>query len=469
MTRVKVRGRAAAYPVAESRFFTAVPPEFTVSGIPCPETVPAALLSHPSKLFVETTTRCNLRCAMCVKQTDGNGVVEGDLAAETFAALAPAFPRLESLVLSGVGEPLLHPGLEGFVRRARRDMPDAGSIGFQSNGLLLDGARAVALLDAGLDRICLSLDAVSPGTFRRIREGGEVSAVERALGALAAAEAETGRRLEKGVEFVAMRDNVGELPRVVRWAAERGASFALVTQVLPYDEELVAQAAYDPNTDVAVGFFQPWRERALREGIDLDRYFPVLWKYTKTPEEQRIIDFVEAMKADAHGRDIFINVQKILERDEHWVERVAEVFGEAAAVARAVGLDLRLPEVVPNGARRCDFVEEGSAFVAWDGGVHPCYFLWHGYRCFINGREKFVRPKVFDHVGGRDILEIWNDPAFGAFRESVTRYDYPFCSDCNLAKCCDYVQAEEFEQDCYINVEPCGDCLWCKGVFQCLR
>lgn len=42
-------------------------------------------------------------------------------------------------------------------------------------------------------------------------------------------------------------------------------------------------------------------------------------------------------------------------------------------------------------------------------------------------------------------------------------------SDCNLAKCCDYVQAEEYEQDCYINAEPCGDCLRCQGVFQCLR
>ncbi|WP_461394963.1 radical SAM/SPASM family putative metalloenzyme maturase, partial [Deferrisoma sp.] len=344
-----------------------------------------------------------------------------------------------------------------------------GWIGFQSNGLLLDGARARSLVEAGLGRICLSLDAVSPATFARIREGGDVGALDRAFAALAEAERAVGRRVEKGIEFVAMRDNVAELPAVVRWAAGRGATFALVTQVLPYDERLVDQAAYDPNTDVAVGFFEPWRERARREGIDLGCYFEVLWKYTKTPEEQRIVEFVEAMKADAHARDIFVNVQKILERDEAWLERVQEIFAEAARAAAEVGLDLRLPEVVPRGDRRCDFVEEGSAFVSWDGGVHPCYFLWHGYRCFVNGREKFVRPRVFGRVPEREILEIWNDPAFRAFRESVIRYDYPFCSDCNLAKCCDYVQAEEFEQDCFLNAEPCGDCLWCKGVFQCLR
>ncbi|WP_461395713.1 radical SAM protein, partial [Deferrisoma sp.] len=128
-----------------------------------------ALRPHPTKLFVETTTRCNLRCAMCVKQTRENAVAEGDLAPEVFEALAPAFPRLEALVLSGIGEPLLHPGLERFIRRAREAMPAEGWIGFQSNGLLLDGARARSLVEAGLGRICLSLDAVSPATFARIR------------------------------------------------------------------------------------------------------------------------------------------------------------------------------------------------------------------------------------------------------------------------------------------------------------
>ncbi|MHB8763246.1 MAG: radical SAM/SPASM family putative metalloenzyme maturase [Deferrisomatales bacterium] len=430
---------------------------------------PPALRPHPSKLFVETTTRCNLRCAMCVKQTRDHGVAEGDLAEATFAALAPALPHLEALVLSGIGEPLLHPGLESFLRRARAALPPGAWVGFQTNGLLLDEARALALVEAGLDRVCLSLDAVSPATFGRLREGGEVGALDRALGALAAARRRTGRAVEVGIEFVALRDNLAELPEVVRWAGRRGVSFALVTQVLPYDEALVAQAAYDPNTDVAVGFFEPWRDRARREGVPLDRYFSVLWKYQKTAEEQRIVDFVEAMKADAHGRDLFVNVQKILERDEPWIARVRGHFAEAAAAALEAGVDLRLPEVVPSGARRCDFVEEGSAFVSWDGRVHPCYFLWHGYRCLVNGREKFVRPRVFGDLAERGVLETWNDPAFRAFRESVTRYDYPFCSDCNLAKCCDYVQAEEFEQDCYINAEPCGDCLWCKGVFQCLR
>ena len=85
--------------------------------MPRPEMLPPQQRPHPSKLFVEVTTRCNLRCAMCVKQAPGQGLVDGDMTAATFERLAPAFPFLEALVLNGIGEPTLHRGLEAFIGR----------------------------------------------------------------------------------------------------------------------------------------------------------------------------------------------------------------------------------------------------------------------------------------------------------------------------------------------------------------
>jgi putative metalloenzyme radical SAM/SPASM domain maturase len=377
---------------------------------------------------------------------------------------------LESLVLSGIGEPLLNPNLVQFIAEARERMGDSGWIGFQTNGVLLYRDRAFALARAGVDKVCLSLDAVSPDTLGHIRGGADIGSLERAMTALCEAR-EVRPGLQIGIEFVAMRDNLAELSKVIRWGARRGADFMIVTQCLPYDESLVEQASYDPNTDIAVGFFKPWKERAAREGVDIDRYFEILWTYykSKTEEEWRIYDFIEEMKKAASDRDIFLNIVELLKRDEDWYEQVARIFAAASKVAEEVGLDLTLPEVLPKGERSCEFVENDGMFVSWDGQVHPCYFLWHGYRCFINGREKFVTPKVFGDLSQTAAAEIWNDPAYVEFRRSVAAYDYPFCSDCNLGKCCDYVQAEEFEQDCYINHEPCGDCLWCKGVFNCLQ
>ena len=431
--------------------------------------LPPTLREHPSKLFVEVTSRCNMSCAMCVKQTSGGADPEGDLSMPLFRALAPAFPGLDAFILNGVGEPLLHPQLEEMIRAARERMPTEGWVGFQSNGLLLTDARAVSLASAGLDRICFSIDGVSPETFRKVRKGGEIEGVERALAAMAAAKNHCGRPdLQVGVEFVVMRGNLRELPDALRWSAARGATFAIVTHVLPYDLYHGKEAAFERNTDEAIAIFRKWEETGRREGSDIHRYFDILWKYAKSPEEAKILKFVEAMRADAMGRGVFLDMKKLLSADRGHVDEIAGVFAEAEEVARKEGIDLRLPGVSLKEKRKCSFVEEGGAFVSWQGAVSPCYFLWHRYSCFAHGWKQSVQPKVFGKLEERGILEIWNDREFRAFRESVIRYDYPYCTSCSLAPC-DYVQTEEFEQDCHIRNVQCGSCMWCMGVFQCMR
>jgi hypothetical protein len=136
-------------------------------------TILPAHREFPSRLFVATTTRCNLRCAMCVKQTGGSGIVDGDIFTAIFDALEPALAFAEALILNGIGEPLLHPELENFISKGKSLMPHGSWVGFQINGLLVDENRDLSLVKAGLDRICLSMDSVCPETFREIREGGE--------------------------------------------------------------------------------------------------------------------------------------------------------------------------------------------------------------------------------------------------------------------------------------------------------
>lgn len=539
----------------------------------------------PSKLFVETTTRCNLRCRMCVKETWDRSVMEGDMADGTFAALEEVFPHLEALVLNGVGEPLLDARLEEFIRRAKGLMPVGSWVGFQSNGMLMDARRAASLVEAGVDRVCLSADAINPETFREIRRGGEEQGVEQAFAALHEAKNTCNRPdVKLGLEFVLMRDNTRELPDLLRRAVALGASFAIVTHILPYAESSVPQTAFDSNMDGAVKLFNEWRNRIQGEGLDISDYFKVLWKYmrkpsvvevasflaelatvasgaggmekireilgsslpskqitiksfadtrgqlqrlfgddegwrdalkhimtvlsdedllgdsgieyaeglvnswkdmevcsganlfdyltviwkySRTPSEQRLYDLVEEMKAEARAREISLHLKNLMERDEKWAAELERVFAQARQVARETGLALTLPGTSPSSSRKCGFVEGGGAFVSWNGNVHPCYFLWHQYGCHFFGRKKFVSAKTFGNVCEQGILAIWNSPAFRTFREEVLGYDFPYCSNCNVVPC-QYLTAEEFEQDCYGNTVPCGDCFWCMGMFQCL-
>ncbi len=423
---------------------------------------------YPSKLFIEITTKCNLSCQMCVKQ-DNAGIEEGELSEKTFKALVPALPHIESLVLNGIGEPLTHPRLEEYIKRAKALMQPESWVGFQTNGMLLDDARAKALVSAGLDRICISLDSISADSFKKIREGGNIEAVKRAFKALRTAAAERPEsELSIGIEYVLMRENLAELPETIRWAARHGASYAIVTQLLPYKKPLAKQAVYDTNTFDAIDIYKGWKARAKSDGVDLLEYFDNFIKHYKTDYELKLEDYMKRMKDDAAGRGIALQTEKLLGRDEEWFQEVESVYDRVRDIAKEEGIDVTLPEIAPRNSRRCEFVETDSVFVSWSGDVHPCYFLWHRYSCYIGGWEKQVKPWVFGSLNDCDILEAWNDPDYRAFREKVVRYDFPFCFDCNFALC-DYAQLEDFEHDCYIATVPCGACLWCTGLFHCLQ
>jgi putative metalloenzyme radical SAM/SPASM domain maturase len=424
---------------------------------------------HPAKLFVEVTTLCNLQCGMCVKQNGTGGIPEGSMSLETFERLVPAFPHLESLVLNGIGEPLLHPQLETFISRARSLLPENAWVGFQSNGMLLTDDRAASLVDAGLDRICISLDTVSDDSFRSLRSGGEMRGIVAAFASLNKAKAgRRGRDLRIGIEFVLMRNNLADLPEAIRWAGRSGASFAIVTQLLPYHQDIVAQTAYDTNTTAAIAVYENWKAKALQEGLDIRGYLATLTKVGHTPEEERIVQFVGQMKNDAEAQGITLHLDRLLRRDEEWFASAEKVFEEARQAAQEAGVELSLPGMAPRNTRKCEFVEGNSAFVSWNGNIHPCYFLWHRYACYVGGVAKQVKPRVQGNVRNRDILDIWNDAASRSFRERVLGYQFPFCFDCGFALC-DYVSEEEFEQDCYLGQVPCGACLWCTGLFHCLQ
>lgn len=426
-----------------------------------------ALRPAPTKLHVEVTTRCNLHCAMCAKEARGQRIDEGTMSRETFARLQPAFAGLEALVLNGIGEPLLHPDLERFIEAAKRDLPSRAWVGFQTNAQLLGRARAGSLARAGVDRICMSADAVTPERFAALRRGGRQEAVETAAAELHRAGRERGRPIALGVEFVAQAGNLAQLPELLRWAARHRIGFVIVSHLLPYGRETSAEPAFDTSTDRAMQHFRAWRERAAAEGLDFGRYFQLFLKIHPTPEERRLVERVRQMVEAAAAQGLSLNLGRLLRADESLAGRVAEAFGEAQDIAAREGIDLRLPRPRPTQERRCDFVENGAAFVSWDGRVHPCYFLWHPSTSWVGGVAKHVEPAPLGAVGEEGILGAWNGARARAFREGVLRYDFPFCYDCNHALC-DHVQDAAFVHDCHLNAVPCAACLWCTGVFQCL-
>jgi MoaA/NifB/PqqE/SkfB family radical SAM enzyme len=174
------------------------------------------------------------------------------------------------------------------------------------------------------------------------------------------------------------------------------------------------------------------------------------------------------MEADAYSRSIPFYYEKLVTEDRVILERVEQVFSDARQFAEKTGLELSLPAIFPTFDRKCNFIEDGSAFVSWQGTVHPCYFLWHKYVCYVGGVKKNIALKTVGDLADQNITEIWNDETFTEFRNAVQKYDFSNCSSCRNGPCT-LMFTETFEYDCHATEVPCGHCPWCLGLLQCLR
>lgn len=181
-------------------------------------------LERPPWVTLELTNACPLSCVMChVREKDA--LPPGDLPlplAEKFVAdLLRGRLRTAGVRLFWLGEPTLHPDFASIVRlfadpelRVRGLVP---RIGFDTNGLGLDPERIAALVSTAAAmpvHILWSLDAASAPVYERIRRGGDFDRSVAALEALLDARVAAGQAFPRvAVQFIAMPENRGELPR----------------------------------------------------------------------------------------------------------------------------------------------------------------------------------------------------------------------------------------------------------------
>lgn len=423
---------------------------------------------YPEKLVIEPTTRCNFKCEMCVKQSQGCEIKEGDLDDSVFSRCEPLLSHTRSVVFTGIGEPLLNENLETYLALAREVMPNDSERGFQTNGKLLTARRAASLIESGLTQICLSVDSVKPQLFDKVRQGGLLTDVDSAFNSLRRAGKErSGFRLKTGIEFVLMSKNLAELPALVEWAAKRQVDFILVSHLSAYEKSAEKQTAFLNNSHEALALFKRYSERAAQKGIDLDSYNRIRFKIQRSEKEEAVYRLVADFKQEALENDLYVNMHHLVNERQGEYAGIREVFDQAFEDAESAGIELKLPRIRPKTDRYCPFVEENVMFVTWDGHVSPCYFLWHQYAAMRAGYVKQVDPVYFGNVRQTDAGRIWRDKAYSEFRSNVLRYDYPNCHAWCETRC-DYVLDSPFYQDCYINGIPCCDCYWALGLHNCL-
>ncbi len=205
------------------------------------------LILHPCltdirKIYIEPTTTCNLRCRTCIRNIWSDPIAK--MSMSTFQAVEETLdrlPHLKRVVFTGFGEPLTHPNLLDMMESVRkRDL----EVTLGTNGLLLDAKMSQELVRLGVERLVVSIDGVKADTYAKIR-GGALDQVLKNIRDLNEAKQRLGSLTPAlGIEFVVLKSNLDELPHLVELAKHLNAARVLVSNVLPYTEEMLDDMLY---------------------------------------------------------------------------------------------------------------------------------------------------------------------------------------------------------------------------------
>jgi radical SAM protein with 4Fe4S-binding SPASM domain len=290
----------------------------------------------------------------------------GAMRPELFHRLLDDVP-VRRLTLQGLGEPLLSPYLPEMIEAAvRRDI----RVGFNSNATLLNQRRAAELVASGVDWLHVSLDGASAGVYEAIREGARFDTVLANLAGLARAKQQAGSATPWiRVVFVAMRDNIGELPALIRLLTSIGVNELRVQNLSHSFTDTDPAGRYDEIRAFTA-------DQALWNGADLDR--------------------------------------------------ARAVFAAAAQAAAGTGLRLRLPHLTETdtdtdtGQGNCTWPWD-AAYITSTGVVQPC--------CMVMGDDRVALGTIAE----TGFAEIWYGEAYREFRRRLSSDDPPdVCRGCSL-------------------------------------
>lgn len=371
------------------------------------------------KLYVEASSRCNLKCRMCFRQTwidEGYG----DLDVSLFSGVLddPSLSETKTVFFGGMGEPLIHPEIVTLVASAAKKGKKVELI---SNGTLLNEKMIEALIGAGIWRIWISIDEIYEN-YGKIQLGSDFNLVCGNMEAFNRLRHGTDIRL--GMTAVVMRDNVASLDRIRDFAERFHADDLNLSHMIPNRPEDVPNALWS-MCDVA----------AIRDANDRSK---PLWRFENLEDRREIPMF---RFSERHGAELF--------GDDHQKQKEAELFSwHGKAFMRRMNT--------------CRFIEEGNCFIRWDGEISPCMGLLHSSDTYLGEHKRRVWHHSFGNIKQQSLFEIWNGKEYSDFRHRVHDFDFAPCLYCECPK------LEDNREDCIGSPAPtCGGCLWGQGFAVC--
>jgi len=321
------------------------------------------------------------------------------------------------IFFGGVGEPLYHPDIIYMLRRAKETGCTVEAI---TNGTLLNREMSEKIVDVKLDMMWLSLDSMEEASYENIRSGADFKSIMENISVFNGIRFHpylrnrTDRvKVKLGIAFVLMKNNLVQFKKLLMKAQQLGITEIKAMHLVPYDKSHAESICY---------------EHMFGSGM-----------YTAPGSIGTRVDMP------------FMDMRDVQEHD------MLQLLSMPPLSLSIMGNSFSLKE------NYCRFIQEGIAYVRWDGEVCPCYPLLHENTVYQQKRIRRARPCSYGNVDEKKLLEIWKSETYTAFRRRVINFEFSPCKHCGT---CQLFDANE--TDCFGNPFPtCGACLWAQGLFQC--
>jgi MoaA/NifB/PqqE/SkfB family radical SAM enzyme len=177
---------------------------------------------------IELTTRCPLLCKMCIRAESAEWQFQ-DMPLEDFKKTLPYLKDVETVVLEGWGESLLHRDLSECISLVKKE---GSQVGFVTSGMGLTKNRVSELIEAGIDFVGFSIAGTTTETHDAIRVNSHLPEVLDAIRLFQEEQKRRGLlRPKMHLIFLMVKDNVHEVPSVPSFAKEAGIGEVVITNI----------------------------------------------------------------------------------------------------------------------------------------------------------------------------------------------------------------------------------------------
>jgi len=166
---------------------------------------------YPESIEIEVTTRCHLKCTIC-EHTYWNERPR-DMSFDEFKKVINQFPKLRWIGTSGIGSSFLN---KDFMKMLEYLKQRSVFVEFFDSFDLIDEKTAERLVDLGIDKIWVSLDAPSKESYEKIRAGTNLEKVLKNVKTLLEIKERKKSPLpEIWFQMIVTKINVSEMPDYV--------------------------------------------------------------------------------------------------------------------------------------------------------------------------------------------------------------------------------------------------------------